>query len=320
MAEWTAGQGARVRQLSVLPAAIGFRLAVAISAAVTVATPAGASERGILGWSHVIVNDSIGEFRDRWQSSYVHGSVFLGPQRGDLGEIQLGEILEVRLSSQIATPENLTFPRPDDRPFAGALGVELLTHGSFGAVEASLGAGLVAVGPQTATFRVQRRLHEILGFPLPRPEGREIGDAVYPVISAEIGRSFGSGTTVRPFAEARAGIEDLLRVGIDISWGAGGETLYVRDPVTGHRAPGLWLDAPPGWRVFAGADAAWVGGSRLLPAAFGPAPVSRARLRAGAEWRAEEWAVFYGLTYLTPEFEGQREGQFLGAFQLRLNF
>lgn len=295
-------------------------LAVAILAAATGAAPADTAERRILGWSHVIVNDSIGEFRDRWQSSYVHGSVFLGPESGGVEALPLGEVLEVRLSSQIVTPENLTFPQPDDRPFAGALGVELLTHGRIGAVDASLGAGLVAVGPQTASFRVQRRLHEILGFPLPRPEGREIGDAVYPVISAEIGRSFGSGSIVRPFAEARAGIEDLLRLGVDMSWGAGGETLSVRDPVTGHRVPGLRRDPRPGWRVFAGADAAWVAESRLLPAAFGPAPVSRARLRAGAEWRAEEWAVFYGLTYLTPEFEGQREGQFLGAFQLRLNF
>jgi len=294
-------------------------LAVAL-ATVFAAPPGDASERRVLGWSHVIVNDSIGEFRDRWQSSYVHGSVFLGPEQGDWRKLALGEIVEIRLSNQIVTPENLTFPRTGDRPFAGALGAEVLTYGRIGGVETALGAGLVAVGPQTGAFKLQRRLHEILGFPLPQPQGREVGDAVYPVISFEIARSFGSRAAIRPFAEMRAGLEDLLRVGVDLSWGADAAALSVRDPVTGHRAPGLTGEAGTGWRLFAGTDAAYVAESRLLPDAFGRTPVPRGRLRAGAEWRTRGWTAFYGLTYLTPEFEGQREGQFLGAFQLRLNF
>lgn len=279
-----------------------------------------AGERRSLGWSYLVTNDSIGEFRDRWQSSYVQGSLFLGesPPRGR--DFPLGEIVEVRLSSQIITPESLTSPNPQDRPFAGVLGGEVLTHGRFNRLEASLGMGLFSVGPQTGSFRFQRWLHETLGFAVPRPDGREVPNALQPGLSAELGRSFGASMSARPFLEVRAGLENLLRAGLDISWGAEEAALSVRDPVTGHRVPGLLGDAPAGLRLFAGADAALVGDSLLLPGSLGTRPSNRLRLRAGGEWRNENVSAFYGLAFLGPEFRGQREGQFVGAFQLKFKF
>ncbi len=278
-----------------------------------------AAETRVLGWSHLIVNDSIGEFRDRWQTSYLQGSVFLGPASG-AGRFTFGELFEVRLSSQIVTPQNLTSPAPGDRPFAGVLALEVLTHGNVGALEATVGAGVAATGPRTGAFRFQRWLHQRIGYPLPEPQGFEIEDGVHPVFVAELARSFGDEVTVRPFAEVRAGLEDLARIGVDLSWGAPEPALSVRDPVTGHRAPGVPGGGGDGWRFFAGIDAAIVPASALLGEGFGLTPLPRGRARAGAEWRTRHWSAYYGLTYLTPEFEGQPQGQFLGAFQLRLNF
>lgn len=278
-----------------------------------------AAETRVVGWSHLVVNDSIGEFRDRWQTSYLQGSVFLGPRSGG-DRFTFGELVEVRLSSQIVTPQSLTAPDPGDRPFAGVLGFELLTHGNIGALEATVGAGVAVTGPQTGTFRFQRWLHQRIGYPLPKPGGFEVGNGVHPVFVAELGRTFGDDVAVRPFAEVRVGLEDLARIGVDLSWGAPGPVLSVRDPVTGHRAPGVVGAGGEGWRFFAGIDAAIVPSSELLGEGFGRSPLPRGRARAGAEWRTRHWSAYYGLTYLTPEFEGQPEGQFLGAFQLRLNF
>ncbi len=292
---------------------------LALILALLLAVPADAAERRVLGWSYLVVNDSIGEFRDRWQSSYLRGSLFFG-RNADRAERRLGDVVEIRLSSQIVTPEQLDAPRLDDRPFAGVLMIEALSHGYLGPFDASVGAGVAAVGPQTGSFRFQRWLHERLRFPLPEPDGREVRDGVYPVVSAELAQELGRGSRVRPFAEVRAGLEDLVRLGVDLAWGAAEPSLSVRDPVTGFRSPGLVDGAGTGWRLMAGADAAWVAESRLIPGEFGPEPLPRGRLRAGAAWNNERLSAFYGFTYLTPEFDGQREGQFLGAFQLMMRF
>lgn len=296
------------------------RLAFAL--ALILAAPAvSAGERGVIGWSHVIVNDSIGEFRDRWQSSVVQGSVFLGAEERAGGPFRFGEVLEMRLTSQIVTPENIGAPAPGDRPFAGALGLELFSHGHWAGAELSAGAGIVAIGPQTGTFRFQRWLHDILGYPRPDTEGNEIGNGFHPVLSVEAGRGFGEAVRLRPFVEARGGLETLLRVGADVSWGELGRgDLMVREPVTGQRVPGVISSGGRGLSLFAGADVAWVEDSVYLPASRGFDPEVRGRLRTGVHWRNDRLALFYGLTYLTPEFDGQPEGQFLGAVQLRFAF
>jgi hypothetical protein len=46
----------------------------------------------------------------------------------------------------------------------------------------------------------------------------------------------------------------------------------------------------------------------------------RERLRAGVGWRGERLDAFYGLTYLSPEFEGQDEGQVLGSAHVNFRF
>ncbi len=302
--------------------AFQVRLIAVAAALFTLASPAAeAGDLGYLGWSRVGANDSIGEFRDRWQTSAVQASVFFGPRGAPPGAAAFGDILEVRLRSQIITPENLTAPLPDDRLFVGALALDLFSHGRIGGFEASLGGGLVAVGEQTGTFRLQRWLHEKLGYPLPNPDGHEIANGVHGTLTAEIGRSFGDALRVRPFAEAQAGVETLVRAGVDLTWGAlGRDDLMTREPVTGHRTPGLAGPEGDGLSFVAGADAAWVAESIYLPESRGYEALPRGRLRAGVHWQGKRGALFYGLTYLTPEFEGQREGQFLGAVNFNIVF
>jgi hypothetical protein len=61
--------------------------------------------------------------------------------------------------------------------------------------------------------------------------------------------------------------------------------------------------------------------SRYLPAG-GAAVLSdnRTRLRAGVEWQGNFANVFYGMTYLGPEFEGQDEGQVTGSLNVNFGF
>lgn len=279
---------------------------------------AGAEERAYLGAGYAIGNDSIGQLRDRWQSSQLLGSVFFGPPTDAPRALAPGRLLEVRLTHFVMTPESLDAPAPDDRPFAGAFGLELLTHGTWRGAEVTLGAGLVATGPQTRTFQFQRWLHERLGYPLPQTAGREVGDALYPAVTAEIGRSFGLGPAVRPFLELRGGVETLARAGLDVTWGPlGSRRVTMREPVSGQRIPALWGPPEAGLSFTAGIDAAAVAESNYLP---GRDPEPRVRLRGGVRWQGARWSLQYGATWLSPEFAGQREGQVVGTVQLGLSF
>jgi hypothetical protein len=292
----------------------------ALLAAVLAADGAGAGERRYLGLTYAIGNDSIGQARDRWQSSQLLGSLFFGPPSDAPRDLAPGRLLELRLSHRLITPESLDAPAPDDRPFAGAFGIELFTHGTAGGAEVSLGGGVVATGPGTGTFRFQRWLHERLGYPLPATEGREVEDGLHASVVAEAGRSFGSGPAVRPFVELRGGVETLARAGVDLAWGTfGTRRVTIREPVTGQRVPALWGPREEGLSVTAGIDAAAVGDSVFL-SDDGLTPEPRVRVRGGLRWQGERWSFTYGAAWLSPEFEGQREGQVVGLFQLGVDF
>ena len=58
-----------------------------------------------------------------------------------------------------------------------------------------------------------------------------------------------------------------------------------------------------------------------IPSCLRAALRKRTRVRAGLHWENRNGAaLFYGLTWLSEEFDEQREGQFLGAVQFRLRF
>ena len=280
-----------------------------------------AQEPKFLGGSYIITNDSIGQARDRWQSSVVSGSLLYHFGNSDELAVPLGQIFELRATSQIITPENLSAPQIGDRPFAGILEFGVATHGNLSVLEISAGADLTFVGPQTGMIDFQRFLHRQLGFPLPNEVGNEVPNNTYLSGHIEFGRSFGSDLRWRPFGELRAGTETLARVGVDLTWGAlGMDDLLVREAVTGQRLPSILGADVSGWSWLVGGDVALVEDSRYLPDSFGVEPLDRARVRAGAHWQNERISAFYGLTWLSKEFSGQPESQLVGAAQLRLRF
>jgi len=235
------------------------------------------------------------------------------------------ERLELRLGGQVIAPARLRNPVPGDRRYASALSAGVHTHWHRGASQFALGGDLVFVGPQTGLDGLHAGFHDILNITQPSAGVRaaQIGNAVRPTLVAEAAHEAKyAGALLRPFAEARAGAETLLRAGIDLSFGALPPSgLRVRDAVTGQRYAAIHGEGA-GARFMLGGDIAYVDSSVFLPTGSGPTLRStRTRLRAGVQWQAKSGARgFYGLTWLGEEFEGQGSGQLTGSFNLRLRF
>lgn len=293
-------------------------LLLAILLALPLAAPA--QEMQILGFGRLFNNDRIGDGGDKWRTGSYQLSVIRGA--GWAGELpdRPFAIQEYRFRSEIIAPRTDSI----DRPYVGAVSAGFHTHMTFGPVGASLGADLTAIGPQTGISALQEQFHEVFSIPDPKGTDSQLGNDFHisgttelnlPVRVSEI-------VTVRPFAEAQAGVETLVRIGADVIVGQVGHTdLLVRDPVTGQLIRGVEGDAP-GVSLVAGADWARVTESIFLPEALGFAPTDdRYRLRAGIHWQvAPLVSFFYGATYLSEEFEGQEDGQVVGGLKLNFNF
>lgn len=284
---------------------------------------AGAEPRVTLGWGRMFHNDALGDGHDRWQTggytvSMVRGYSFSGalPDRP-------GEILEWRLSANIIAPADLISPPPGDRRYVGALSLGLHTQWQWRANEVSLGADLVATGPQTGIGHFQEWAHRRLNMDVPQVLDDQIGNGLYPTLVAESGRRLSLGPAeLRPFAELRAGAETLVRVGADLTFGHFGPgDLMIRDAVTGQRYRGVAGTLEPGMTFTLGADVAHVFDSAFLPDG-GEATLAdaRTRLRAGVQWQGEKHAVFYGVTWLSREYQEQPQGQMVGTLSLNLKF
>ncbi len=285
---------------------------------------ASAEERVTLGWGRLMSNDQIADGEDRWRTGSYTVSRVRGAEWSGYRAVRFGEILELRGHANVIAPSNLTAPVAGDRRYAGLLGFGLYSHFGWHEAEVSLGADLTLVGPQSGIGGFQSWFHGLLGMVEPSAAvlNGQIGNKLYPGLNAEIGRSFGTKVQIRPFAEARAGVETLVRVGGDITLGAlGRDDLMLRDETTGQRYRAVEGARDQGLSLTLGGDAARVFGSALL-AKTGPAAMreDRYRLRAGLHWQGEKSAAFYGVSYLSPEFTGQPEGQLVGALGLNLRF
>ena len=285
--------------------------------------PAAAQERVTLGWGRIFANDGLGDAKDRWRTGAYTLSRIRGP--GWTGTLPgFGEILEFRAKAEIVAPEHLVVAAPGDRRYAGILSFGLHTHFDMAGFDTSLGGELAITGKQTGLAALQGLIHRSLGLADPKVDANQIGNHVYPGVVAEIGRSMALGEArLRPFVEARAGLETLVRAGFDLE--IGGYTqgaLMLRESTTGQRYRGVAGDLVPGWSASVGGDIAHVFDSKLLPEG-GAAVLSEdlARLRLGVAWQGESGAsVFYGVTWLGREFEGQHEGQAVGTLNLNLKF
>ena len=309
----------------------GFRAVSAAAIAVSIQMsdmPAGAETAPVgwqvLGTGWLATNDAIGDGEDRWRSAGVSLGIVTGPGwDGHLPDTP-GEILEYRFLAEVIAPSNLVTPDPADRRYAGVLSAGLHSHFALGRSEARFGADLVAVGPQTGMAALHEGLHDLFGLGAIDPDAHRLENAVHPTVSAELGLPvpLGRQTVLRPFADARHGDETFLRVGADLTVGAataGG--LWLRDPVTGHRVAAIRGAGAQGLYGTLGADIAALGNSEWLPeGGAAVADDSRTRLRVGLGYAGVRAEGFYGLTWLSPEFEGQGEGQVVGSVTLKLQF
>ena len=183
------------------------------------------------------------------------------------------------------------------------------------------------MGSSTGLGRFQDALHDLGGIARPSSGvlANQIGNQVRPTFVMETGRSVDLSPTanLRPFIEARAGAETLLRAGFDLSFGQVGKgELLVRDPVTGQRYRTIKNDGWSGVSFVVGADMAYVESSIFLPTDRGFSTTdSRDRVRAGLHFQNKNGAGgFYGVTWLGEEFEGQGGSQVVGSAQFNLRF
>jgi len=306
----------------------GRAVPLCVALALLVAVPAQAEgEREWLGATILGANDDFGfgEILDRWRTGAISVHGVHGTGWDGTGPVGLGEVLEFRFRGEILAPESIDNPEPGDRPYAGSLSFGVHTHFRQAGLDYRLGADLVLTGPQTGLDELQARLHEAMSLPDPANAAEtQIGDAAYLTFSGEAARpiALGASAALRPFAAARVGDETFARIGVDLLGGSlasGG--LMIRDVTSGQLVEGT-RGARTGFGWSLGADIASVAGSVYLPddGDFPGPETARSRARAGLAWAGESWSVQGGLSYLSEEFEGQSEGQIVGAVSLTIGF
>lgn len=282
-------------------------------------------DRQTIGWGRFFNNDYIGDGRDRWHSSSYTVSRLRGPEwTGSLPD-RFGQVLEFRFRAENVTPEMLEAPAAQDRRYAGVLAFGYHSHSKLRNEELSVGADVVFIGPQTGLSRFQDYIHDGIGLPDGAPSyDAQLGNAVYLSGTGELGRQIALAPklTLRPFVEGQVGFETLARAGVDVTIGnLAKDGLMLRDVNTGQRYSAVQGPLGKGISLTFGGDVARVAGSVLLPDGGAvTASDTRSRLRAGLNWQGEKSFVFFGATYLSPEFEEQSEGQTIGSLSLLLRF
>jgi len=297
---------------------------LAATALLTMMTPVQAQDRVTLGWGRLFSNDALGDGQDRWRTGAYALSLVRGTNWSGSLPQTAGEILEFRLRADTIAPANLTNPAADDRRYAGVLSLSVHTQLALAGFEADLGGGLDLVGPQTGIGRFQSWAHGLMGQGDINALDDQIDNAAFLALSAEVGRriALGNQAELRPFIAAETGIETLVRAGGDLVIGDfGRDDLMLRDNATGQRYRGVQGTRIEGVSLTLGGDIARVLDSHLLPD-DGAAQMedTRSRLRAGVQWQGANASAFYGVTYLSPEFAGQEDGQVLGSLALNLRF
>lgn len=291
-----------------------------------VAEAADAGPREKLGYGRLVTNDYFGDGKDRWRTGSLTSSRVWGSEWSGQAPARFGDLIELRLSSEIFAPGNVDRPAVADRPYAGALAIGAHTHFTWQGFETALGADMVVTGSGTGLGRFQREVHKILGATVPSKStlDDQIAGGLHPTIVGEMSRDLALTPNVhlRPFLEGRAGAETMLRAGVDLTFGQIGQgELMVRESVTGQRYRVIRNEEVTGFTFLLGADIAHVSDSIYLPEDRGfELTESRDRVRAGVHWQGEQSSAFYGLTYLGEEFEAQTEGQLIGSLRIKFSF
>ena len=254
-----------------------FRMFSAALFLLALAGAALAQDRTRLGYGRLLTNDTLGDNFDRWRTGSVASSRVWGPAWTGRPPAAFGALIELRLGAEVISPAAVVRPDPRDRPYAGALTAGLHTHFAQGPLDMALGLDLTLTGPATQLDEFQSAFHDLLDIAPPSDQvlDAQIENGIHPSIVFEAGRDFAVAETLtlRPFVEARAGLETLVRAGFDLTIGTHGKgELLVRDPVSGHRYRVIREDWT-GTHFILGADIAHVADSTFLPASAAMNPV-----------------------------------------------
>ncbi len=283
-----------------------------------------AAPRFLLGESVTHTNDIIGDGKDRWRTATVDISYLYGPQNMATLPARFGTFIEVRVRGEMINPEFVALPYPpDDRPYVGVLSFGVASHMRRQNTEQSLGFDMVMIGPSTGVSGLQNWVHSFQNPINPQIIRDQLPDALYPTISYEYAKVYTVGpASLRPFADLQIGVETYARAGVDLTLArAPAQGVRLRNNLTGQRVPALNPDGGRQFSLGVGADIAYVVSSAYLPASSGVSLSRfRARLRAGAFYQSQKFDLFYGASWLSPEFTTQREGQIIGAFSLGVRF
>lgn len=307
-----------------------IRRALALSLCVAVLTgPVGAQQNDMtpVGTVQIFSNDwfgtLIGDRFDRWRTGAYQVSGFRGRSEWD-GALPYApfELIEFRFRGEIIAPDNLAAPAPGDRLYAPTLYFGAATHFDYRGLEVSAGADVALTGEQTGLMSLHDRIHRTFGGSDVDLSNYMIEDGIYLNATVEAARTLDVGrATLRPFVEAQAGVETFVRAGADLRFGRYDPTSFlIRDATTGQRVVGISGGSVGGFSFTLGGDVAYVHNSVLLPSTGPDHEELRYRLRGGV---AQGWGIvdfFYGVTYLSEEFEGQGEGQLEGTVSLILQF
>lgn len=301
-----------------IQAAFGAAVVGFLVGAPVLAEPQG--DRMGLGTARLFTNDALGDGKDRWKTGSYQVSHFRGGVwTGDVAE-RPGEMLEYRLRTDIIAAASLKSPKPGDRRYAGVLSFGVHTPFARNGWEMSAGGDLVLTGPQTGIGEFQDTIHEWIGASKP-DLSNQIENGIYPtaLFSAARPLSFDGGV-VRPFAEVQAGYETLARVGVDLVVGSMGDNaLWARDVTTGTLMRADHAQ-DVGFSLLLGADYTTVSDSVVLPADDGFVLEDRARVRVGGQYKSELHRFYYGLTWLSEEFEAQTGSQVVGSVTIDFAF
>ncbi len=340
-----AGKGARRRAVRLLPMPASVRrlLLMVLVASVHVVSflamdapegrtgemaarsvPAQELPRKRVGVVRFFTNDQIGDGQDRWRTGSYQVSFIQARNWSErLGE-HFGDVAETRLRSEIIAPATLAMTPPLDRPYAGVLSVGRHFWWRRGVLDLRIGADLVLIGPASGMSAFQGFVHNLAGLPQPTVYSSQLGNALYPTVSAAATREIrlGRDFMLSPFVEAQAGVETFARIGFDLAFGRMGDgVVRPRDVVSGQRNFGTRTMRGTGWSFTFGGDIARVAASAYLPEGAGYAPEPwRSRLRLGMAYGGRRHGFFYGLTWLGREFAGQPTGQVVGTLSLALDF
>lgn len=281
-----------------------------------------------LGQSEIFNNDFLGDGHDRWRTGSAASSFSFGIDPRETKTVDLFETMEYRLRFEMITPHNLQAGLANqERPYVGAIALGAFSHLKRDRFDAVVGGELVFIGPSTGVSAFQTFAHD--GFGIPgvgtQLESTQLSNRVLPSVYASFSRTRnanGSPSILRPFLEAQAGAETYLRVGVDAVWPpSGDDVMYVRDLVTGQLIPHLHGASFTGTTFIVGADVAHVARSEYLPRDRGVTlSKQRTRVRAGVHHQWQKFGLFYGMTLLGKEFEGQSEAQRVGSLELSFNF